>query len=366
MQGIYSLAGVVGCLGAATRMRSVTDSTIPVPGNIAAWFWFRDSGRLRLSFRDLVAPAIVVARQGFTLSPALATALHLSSSDLTQDLRTIYLGDSASLRALVRNPALSELLRVLAESTCEDQFWRILRSSDPGPWQAEEGLENPVRDVTPRSLDAILGPNGEVERLFCTGNLETWGTWTLVGAAVAVELRKCRALDDFGRAMEAYVLATILDRTLVRLKESWWRAALGFSYAMQSRVVFEGQKHDVTEMSPLILETTNRPRLAIGAAGSERILGALTYLLFLRFGLGLREDMTRLMSQPTLFPKDGGIRVHREFCQAARSHLESRGFTLTLADYSVEHHLGIVNLVERLDSGSYKSGTDLSGDGWAV
>ncbi|OWK25609.1 hypothetical protein AJ87_08225 [Rhizobium yanglingense] len=56
-------------------------------------------------------------------------------------------------------------------------------------------------------------------------------------------------------------------------------------------------------MSPLILETNGRQRLALGGAGSERILGSLTYLLFLRFGLGLPDDMVRLMSNPRLFPR---------------------------------------------------------------
>ncbi|OWK25608.1 hypothetical protein AJ87_08220 [Rhizobium yanglingense] len=164
---------------------------------------------MNLSFRDLVAPAISVAENGFTPSRALAIAVHASSPDLSQDLRSIYLDDKGNLRAFVHNPALAELLGVLAESADGDHFWETLRSLDPGPWQADESLENPVSDVPLRSLE-IVGPNGTLDRLLSTGNLETWGTWTLVGAAVAAELRKCRALDDFGLAMEAYVLSTIL------------------------------------------------------------------------------------------------------------------------------------------------------------
>ncbi|WP_245308094.1 gamma-glutamyltransferase [Rhizobium etli] len=450
MQGIYSIAGTAGCLGAATRIRSDVSSTIPVPGNISAWFWFRQSGRLKLSFHDLLAPAIAVAQDGFTPSPALATAVHRSTPDLSHDLRSIYLDDNGRLRALVRNPALSQLLRNLADSTDEDQFWQIMRSGNAGPWGAGESLRNPVQEVPLRSLD-VVGPSGEADRVSGTGNLETWGTWTLLGVAIGAELRKSGVLTDFPQAMEAYVLSTILllDRIpflvgslqprvlspsievdieleariiagrVVRLmegsvdalwvelgetyfgdpsiqtddsntnvfavacgedmlsfttsigpwfgsKQSWWGAALGYSYAMESRSLFEGQIHDVTEMSPLIIEAPGRQRLAIGAAGSERILGALTYLLFLRFGLGLSHDMARLMSLPRLFPKDGAIRVHRDFCHTARGHLEERGFKLTLVDYDLERHLGIVNLVERPIAGRYRSGTDPSGNGWAL
>ncbi|WP_141652473.1 gamma-glutamyltransferase [Rhizobium grahamii] len=450
MQGIYSIAGTAGCVGAATRIRSDVSSTIPIPGNISAWFWFRQSGRLKLSFHDLLAPAIAVAQDGFTPSPALATAVNRSAPDLSHDLRSIYIDDTGRIRALVRNPALSRLLRNLADSTDEDQFWQIMRSGDAGPWRVGESLRNPIQEVPLRTLN-IAGSSGEADRVSTTGNLETWGTWTLLGVAIGAELRKLEVLADFAQAMEAYVLSTILlfDRIpfvvgslqpkvmspsieidielearviaerVVRLmngsvdalwveldktyfgdpsiqtddsntnvfavacgedimsfttsigpwfgsKQSWWGAALGYSYAMESRALFEGQTHDVTEMSPLILETPGRARLAIGAAGSERILGALTYLLFLKFGLRVCHDMARLVTLPRLFPKDGTIRVHRDFCHTARDHLEKRGFKLALADYDLERHLGIVNLVERPSTGRYRSATDPSGDGWAL
>ncbi|RUV35035.1 gamma-glutamyltranspeptidase, partial [Mesorhizobium sp. M1A.T.Ca.IN.004.03.1.1] len=91
---------------------------------------------------------------------------------------------------------------------------------------------------------------------------------------------------------------------------SWWGAGLGYSYAMKSNSLFAGQTHDVTEMSPLILEMSGRSTLAIGSAGSERILGSLTYLLFLKLGLGFKEDMADLLAKPRVFPKDGKLRMH--------------------------------------------------------
>ncbi|SEI21868.1 gamma-glutamyltranspeptidase / glutathione hydrolase [Rhizobium tibeticum] len=450
MQGISFVGGEIVCLSAATKIRDMPGSTVPVPGNVSAFFWLWQSGRLRLPFCDLLEPAIALAQQGFKLNPAVATAVRTLAPEMNEDLRKIYLVESGAVSTSIRNPALAELLQILAESANEHDFWRTLRTRDPGPWQPEESLDNPVRQYTPRALNLSDG-KGHVHRLLTTGALESWGTWILLSVAIAVELRECRVLGDFSRAVEAYVLSTILllDRIpfavgslrpkvvrpsveldleseaaaiaerVVRLLDlppkllweelattyfvgagsytddsntnafaiasgddylsfttsigpwfgsmrTWWGAALCYSYAMKSGELFEGQTHDVTEMSPLILESAGGARLAIGAAGSERILGVLTYLLFFKYGLGECDRMANLMLRPRLFPKDGAIRVHKDFCSTARAHLENRGFALAPTEYDLERHLGIVNLVERIDSRRYKSGADPSGSGGAL
>lgn len=449
MQGVFSVAGEVGCLNAPTAIRREPESAVPVPGNIAAWFYFKRSGRLRLPVRALLAPANALAQQGFAPTMGLNVALESETPALSEPLKAIYLDDTGAPREHVRNPELANLLQILAESESEDDFWRILRAKDPGPWGPEETLDNPVCQPVPRTLD--LDSDGRPLRLLTTGAIETWGTWTQIGAAVTVELRRRGALSDFSRAMEAYVLSTILllDRIpfavgtlepkvgrpsvdldisseaiaiaerVIRLldapvealwkdlrstyfpgpdswtddantnhfaiasgddflsfttsigpwfgsKLSWWGAALGYSYAMRSNSLFEGQTHDVTEMSPLIVEVAGRPTLAIGSAGSERILGSLTYLMFLRSGLGFCDDMADLMARPRVFPKDGKLRMHADFWPDARAHLEARGFEMALTGYEPNTHMGMVNAVERLDSRRYKSGADPSSSGSAL
>ncbi|MBX4996011.1 gamma-glutamyltranspeptidase [Rhizobium leguminosarum bv. viciae] len=449
MQGIFSVAGEIGCLSAPTALRRVSKSAlpVPVPGNIAAWFFFKQNRRLRLPSRALLAPAIVLAQEGFAPSEGLKVALESEGAGLSESLKAIYLDGNDAPREHIRNPELADLLQVLAESEIEDDFWRSLRAREPGPWRPEETLNNSVRQPAPRILDL----DGQSQRLLTTGALETWGTWTLLGAAVTVELRRRGVLSEFSRAIEAYVLSTILlldripfavgtlepkvahpsvevdisleataiaDRVIRLLnapvdalwnelqstyfpgpdswtddantnhfsiasgedflsfttsigpwfgsKLSWWGAGLGYSYAMKSNSLFAGQTHDVTEMSPLILEMSGRSTLAIGSAGSERILGSLTYLLFLKLGLGFKEDMADLLAKPRVFPKDGKLRMHVDFWPDARLHLETRGFSVAPTDYEPNIHMGMVNIVERLDSNRYKSGADPSSSGSAL
>ncbi|AJD43883.1 gamma-glutamyltranspeptidase [Rhizobium sp. SEMIA 4085] len=449
MQGVFSVSGETGSLNAPTAVRFAAESTVPVPGNIAAWYSLKRSGRLRLPASALVAPATALAQQGFAPSEGLKIALESQEGVLDRSLNAIYLENRGEIRKHIQNPQLANLLRILGESESEDDFWQTLRARDPGPWHPEETLENRVRQPTPRMLDLDL--DGRRQRLLTTGAVETWGTWILLGAAVTVELRRREALRDFSRAMEAYVLSTILlldripfavgtlepkirrpsvdidisseaiaiaDRVIRLLdapveslweqlgatyfpgpdswtddtntnhfaiatgddflsfttsigpwfgsKASWFGAALGYSYAMKSNLLFEGQTHDVTEMSPLIVEMAGRPMLAIGSAGSERILGSLTYLLFLRIGLGFREDMADLLAKPRVFPKDGKLRMHLDFWPDARAHLEARGFKISPSGYDPHTHIGMVNAVERLDNESYKSGADPSSSGSAL
>ncbi|RVE84376.1 gamma-glutamyltransferase [Sinorhizobium meliloti] len=449
MQGIFSVAGEIGCVSAPTALRHLSKSAlpIPIPGNIAAWFFLKQNRRLRLPSRALLAPAILLAQEGFAPSEGLNVALESEGAGLSEALKAIYLDGTGAPREYIRNPKLADLFQILAESESEDEFWRDLRARDPGPWHPEETLNNSVRQPPARMLQL----DGESQRLLTTGALETWGTWTLLGAAVTVELRRRGVMSEFSRAMEAYVLSTILlldripfavgtlepkvshpsvevdisleataiaDRVIRLLnapvdalwmdlqstyfpgpdswtddantnhfsiasgddflsfttsigpwfgsKQSWWGAGLGYSYAMKSNSLFEGQTHDVTEMSPLILEVSGRPTLAIGSAGSERILGSLTYLMFLKFGLGYEEDMADLLAKPRVFPKDGKLRMHVDFSPDARLHLEARGFAIAPTAYEPNTHMGMVNIVERLDSHRYKSGADPSSSGSAL
>ncbi|PCK77191.1 gamma-glutamyltransferase [Rhizobium sophoriradicis] len=451
MQGVFSVAGEIGCISAPSAIRQVPESAlpIPVPGNIAAWFFLRRNGHLRLPFGTLIAPAVAVAREGFQPTIGLKVALESEGPDLSEAFKAIYLDETGAPREHVRNPQLANLLQILAASENETDFWCSLRATDPGPWRPEETLDNPVQRPAPRILDLEFG--GRPQRLTTTAALHTWGTWTLLGAAVTMELRRHGVLRDFARAMEAYVLSTIflLDRIpfavgtlepkttrpsvdidiladaaaiaerVIRSLDApvdelwkdlqstyfpgpdswtddantnhfaiasgndflsfttsigpwfgsklpWWGAGLGYSYAMESRSLFEGQTHDVTEMSPLIIEAGGRPILAIGSAGSERILGSLTYLLFLRYGLGFNDCMTDLMAKPRVFPKDGKLRMHSDFWPEARAHLQARGFEIAATGYEPNTHMGMVNAVERLDSDQFESGADPSSSGSAL
>lgn len=208
MQGIFSVAGEIGCLSAPSTLRRVSksDLPVPVPGNIAAWFFFERNRRLRLPRRALLAPAIALAQEGFTPSRDLKVALESQGAGLSEPLRAIYLNGDDAPREHIRNPELADFLQVLAESGAEDEFWQNLRARDTEPWRPEETLNNPVRQPAPR----ILELDGKSQRFLTTGALKMWGMWALLGAAVTVELRRLGVLREFSRAMEAYVLSPIL------------------------------------------------------------------------------------------------------------------------------------------------------------
>lgn len=449
MQGIYRVDGKYGCVHAATKVRSEPGSTVPAPGNIPAYFLLRRSGRLRLPLATILAPARAIAIEGFRPTDALRVAVLGSANGMGPELRAIYLDDAGQVRHTVRNPQLAELLDVLGHAVDEKGFWAELYARRPGPWALDELGGNAPRDGRPRDL-LLRGAAGHEYKLRTTANLETWGTWTLLGVTVIAELQATGTLSQLARAMEAYLLATILvlDRIpfnvgsltpktsapsvdvdieaegraiAARVRElldlpnaqlwdalhrtyfpgegsktddkntnqfsvaanddflsfttsigpwfgsrrSWFGAGLAYSYAMKSRRLFAGQTHDVTEMSPLIIDRDGKPWLAIGAAGSERIYGALTYVLFLKLGLGLSGDMAELITLPRLFPKNGKVRIHVDMPVEVQRHLIDRGFNLDLTKYDLSKHLGIVNLVEEVQPGLFRSGADPSGDGGA-
>lgn len=447
IQGIVSAPGEAWCLHAATRIRSAAGSTVPVPGNIAAIFHLRDSGELRLPLSRSLAPAIAAARGGFEPTPALHTILERTAAELDPALRGIYLDADGRPRDRIANPELARFLGALAKARTERAFWAGLGPG--GPWDEAEVLGNAPRRGEPLRLP-LAGPDGVACELQSTANLETWGSWTLLGAAVGARLGAGGLLDTPERAHEAFLLSSILllDRipfavgTLVpkvqrpsvdidlgsesaRLaaavesllkaspgalqqalgetgfgreaaatddrntthfaiadgerfagfttsigpwfgsRRAWWGAALGYSYAMRSGRWFDGQTHDVTELSPVHVLRDGQPWLGLGAAGSERILGSLTWLLFLRFGLGRAEPAAELMRWPRLFPKDGRVRVHDDLAASVQSHLLARGFLLEQTGYDLSRHLGIVNLVEQVRPGVFRSGADPSSSGAA-
>lgn len=450
MQGLYLIKGEYGCLHAATKIREDVDSTVPVPGNISAYFDLSRSGRLQLPLKAILSPAQTIARQGFRPTEALRVAILSSASEMQAELREIYLDDNGHVRSSIQNPHLGELLEVLSQAPGEEVFWSELYGRRPGPWERGVLVTNQPRTSRPKEL-ALCGADGRAYLVRATGNLETWGTWTLLGASVIAKLQTSGALSTPEGAMEAYLLSTILvlDRIPLMVgslrpkmpnpsveinlesesrsiasrvskllaspssdlwadlartyfqgessktddrntnafafaenddflsfttsmgpwfgsKRAWFGAGLAYSYAMKSRQFFTGQTLDVTEMSPLIIEQDGRPWLAMGAAGSERIFGALTFLLFLKLGLGRPGDMAELMMQPRLFPKDGKVRIHRDMPESVQRHLIGRGFILDPTEYDARKHLGIVNLVEQVGPGIYRSGADPSADGGAI
>ncbi|MGY6645417.1 MAG: gamma-glutamyltransferase [Salinarimonas sp.] len=118
---------------------------------------------------------------------------------------------------------------------------------------------------------------------------------------------------------------------------------------------------DVTEMTPTIVTGAGGLRLAIGAAGSERIPGAVMQVLVGRLmrGQGLREAV----GAPRCNWLGGALRLHEGHPEADR--LRARGYTIVPSPRDHRRHLGIVQAVER-DAAGCAGAADPAYDGAAA
>ena len=104
--------------GRDPRLQSVGALSVAVPANLLAWeAALRDHGRLSLA--DAIEPAIRLASRGFVAGAYLAECTAEVAADLARDrgLSALFLPDGAPIRPgqLLRNPALAETLRTIAQ-----------------------------------------------------------------------------------------------------------------------------------------------------------------------------------------------------------------------------------------------------------
>lgn len=98
-----------------------------VPGTLAGLQLLLDGYGSR-SFRELVQPAIAIARDGAAVNAAFAQTLRGMTANLRRDpgMAKLYLRDNEPLKAgeTFRNPDLAALLATLAERNSVDSFYR--------------------------------------------------------------------------------------------------------------------------------------------------------------------------------------------------------------------------------------------------
>lgn len=446
IQGVNASGVEIDTIHAATMLRDAPDSTVPIPGNIAAIELCRSEGRLRLPLAQVLRPAIAIARGGHAPSQALRDILRMTSDTLDHELRDIYLAEDGLPRATLRNMDLADLIQSLGQTTDGDSFWKNLRAAGTLPWSADELQGN--RAWLGQPLRHAVGSLGVLNT---TANIETWGPWTMLGIAILDRLHNSGLLNNAARAAEAYAVSTILllerlpfrvgtlepkveapnldfdlaeeadsiarrtaalvagtqaqlwqainttsfgakagqtdDRNTTHFsiadgqdmlawttsigpwfgsRQACCGAALGYSYAMRSGRRYRGQTHDGTELSPIVMTRDRVAVLAIGAAGSERILGALSWMFMQAIRSAGATDFGKLIHLSRLFPKDGALRIHHDMPRDIQNHLISRGFAIQRVDYDVTQHLGIVGLVERDKSGVFSGAADPSSSGLAL
>jgi gamma-glutamyltranspeptidase/glutathione hydrolase len=119
-----------------------------------------------------------------------------------------------------------------------------------------------------------------------------------------------------------------------------------FAHSYRMRSSPEPGARDYTEMTPTIVLRGGHPVLAIGAAGSERIPGAILQVLSYVLDRGL--PIEEAIRAPRVFSADARrIRLWNDTPQAALEELRRRGFAVDLVPREPRRHLGIVHAVAR-------------------
>lgn len=131
-------------------------------------------------------------------------------------------------------------------------------------------------------------------------------------------------------------------------------AQFGFFYAHSYRMRSspEPGARDYTEMTPTIVLRAGQPVLVIGAAGSERIPGAILQVLSYALDRGL--PIEEAIRAPRVFSADAQrIRLWDDTTTEVLNALRARGFEVEAVPREPRRHLGMVHAVAR----DPKSGT---------
>ncbi len=122
---------------------------------------------------------------------------------------------------------------------------------------------------------------------------------------------------------------------------------LGFLYAHSYRMRSDPApgERDLTEMTPTIVLRNGRPILALGAAGSEQIPGAILQVISNTLDRGY--PLEKAVVAPRVSWSGKTLRVQSTFRQEIAGWLRARGFPqILIISGDMERHLGIVQAVQ--------------------
>lgn len=135
-----------------------------------------------------------------------------------------------------------------------------------------------------------------------------------------------------------------------------------FAHSYQMASGRRTSPRDVTAMLPVVLEAPDGARVALGAAGSDRIPGAVIRAIVHSVDLGMRPQQA--VMEPALVIHDGHVQASAELEAATLHRLEQWGFPLRLVARFEGEHFGLLH-VARSDSGgaSFSAAADSYWDG---
>ncbi len=142
---------------------------------------------------------------------------------------------------------------------------------------------------------------------------------------------------------------------------------LGFIYAYSYRMhdIAQPKLRDETEMTPTVVLRNGKPFLALGAAGSERIPGAILQVISNVIDHGM--NLEQAVATPRIFCQGNKLQLDARLAHSLREILSKRGFDVEMLEHTPAHHMGIVHAVEfNRDSGEFLGAADPVYDGKAA
>ena len=140
----------------------------------------------------------------------------------------------------------------------------------------------------------------------------------------------------------------------------------GFLFAHSYRMLSDPTPgaRDATEMCPSIFIAPDGRVVAVGAAGSELIPGAVALTMVNLLGHGWSELQS--VAAPRMNWKFGHLRAHCDLAPATLCHLRQRGFPMELTGRGYFNHVGVVHLAARNAAGQCSAAADTALDGVAA
>jgi len=135
-----------------------------------------------------------------------------------------------------------------------------------------------------------------------------------------------------------------------------------FAHSYQMATGRREAARDVTAMLPTILESPDGARISLGAAGSDRIPGAVIRAIVHTIDLGMRPRQA--VMEPAFVIHDGYVQASAEFEATTLDQLARLGFPLRTVGRFEGEHFGLLHVARREPHGtSFSAAADTYWDG---
>jgi len=118
---------------------------------------------------------------------------------------------------------------------------------------------------------------------------------------------------------------------------------------------------DVTSMLPTILRSPDGTLVALGAAGADKIRGAVLRAIVNIVDLGMTPQQAA--SEPACVIHDGYVQISRDLDPTVRAQLQRMGVVPRMVGRSDGDHFGVMHIAKRHADGSFSGGADTYWDG---